>query len=157
MDRRIFGLAAALVVAAPMPAAAQAPATSKADVMAVVRQFVDAFNKGDVNAMSATCAEQAAIIDEFPPYAWQGPGTCARWASDYDVDAKTNGIADPVVALGKPAHVDVTGDRAYVVGPANYSYKVKGKAAREVGSILTIALYKGTAGWRITGWSWAKH
>jgi hypothetical protein len=28
---------------------------------------------------------------------------------------------------------------------------------KEVGSIFTLALQKGPAGWRITGWSWAKH
>jgi hypothetical protein len=27
----------------------------------------------------------------------------------------------------------------------------------EVGSIITLTLQKNLAGWRITGWSWAKH
>jgi len=53
--------------------------------------------------------------------------------------------------------VDITADRAYVVVPANYSYRQKGKAVSETGSIITLALQKLPAGWRITGWSWAKH
>src|SRR5439155_2405612 len=57
----------------------------------------------------------------------------------------------------KPSHIDVVGDRAYVVGPANYAYKEKGKSVKEVGSVFTIALQKSTSDWRIIGWAWAKH
>jgi ketosteroid isomerase-like protein len=132
-------------------------ASDKTDVTAVVHRFVDGFNKGDVNAALAACADQTSIIDEFPPYEWHGAGACATWMNDYDADAKTNGITDGVVTLGDARHVDVTGDRAYVVVPANYKFKKKGKPVEEVGSMLTIAFQKSEAGWRITGWSWAKH
>jgi hypothetical protein len=53
--------------------------------------------------------------------------------------------------------VDITSDRAYVVIPANYTFKQKGKPVSEVGSIITLALQKNATGWRIAGWSWAKH
>ena len=33
----------------------------------------------------------------------------------------------------------------------------KGKPMNETGSVLTITLQKGAAGWRITGWAWAQH
>ena len=79
----------------------------------------------------AACAEQTSIIDEFPPYEWHGAGACAAWAKDFDGDAKKNGITDGVVTLGKPRHLDVTGDRAYVVAPVSYAYKVKGKPTKE--------------------------
>ena len=62
-----------------------------------------------------------------------------------------------MVVLGKPRHVDVTGDLAYVVVPANYRFKQKGKAVAEIGSMLTIVLQKGPAGWRMTAWTWTKH
>ena len=45
---------------------------------------------------------------------------------DYDTDAKKNGITGGVVTLGKPSPADVTGDRAQVVIPSNYTYKQKG-------------------------------
>jgi len=41
--------------------------------------------------------------------------------------------------------------------PANYTFKQKGKPQSEAGSIMTLVLQKAPAGWRITGWSWAKH
>lgn len=134
--------------------------TSGADqkaVIAVVHQFTDAFNKGDTKAAAAVCAEQTSIIDEFPPHEWHGAGGCAKWMADFDADAKKNGITDGSVKLATPKHVDVTGDRAYIVVPADYTYKQKGKPVKETGSLLTVALQKGAGGWRITGWSWTKN
>jgi len=125
-------------------------------VMSTVKQFVDSFNKGDAKAAVAACADQTIIIDEFPPHEWHGAGACSTWMNDYDTDAKKNAITDGVVTLGKPKHVDVSGDHAYVVIPADYAYKKGGKPAKETNSILTVVLQKGGAGWRITGWSWSK-
>jgi ketosteroid isomerase-like protein len=136
-------------------AADKAGKGDKAEVMATVRQFIDGFNKGDAKTALAACASPAAIIDEFPPHAWQGPTACADWANDFEADSKKNGITDQVVKLAKPRHVDVTGDRAYVVVPANYAYKKRGKAISQVGSTFTAALQKGPAGWRITSWTWS--
>ena len=153
----LITLAAAVVAAGPTPTSAQTPTPASAAVMATVQQFVAAFNKGDTKAAAAVCAEQTSIIDEFPPYEWHGIGACAKWMGEYDADAKKNGITDGVVTLGKPSHVDVTLDRAYVVVPANYTYKQKGAVVAETGSILSIALHKVPTGWRMTGWAWAKH
>ena len=150
--RRLL-IALALAVLAQGTIAAQ----DKTAVMAPVHQFVDAFNKGDVKTATAACAEQASIIDEFPPYAWQGAGGCAKWINDYDADAKKNGITDSFVKLGAPKHVDVTAEHAYVVVPADYTYKQKGKVVKETGSLLTVALQKSAGGWRITGWAWSKN
>ena len=119
-------------------------------------QTARAFNKGDVAAAAASCAEQTSIIDEFAPYEWHGAGACARWMGDYDADAKRNAITGGVVTLGAPRHVDVSGDRAYLVVPADYAYAKKGKPVKEVASTLTIALTKSAGGWKMTGWTWAK-
>jgi hypothetical protein len=75
-----------------------------------------------------------------PPYAWQGATACADWANDFDAFNKKDGITDPIATLGKPRHVDITGDRAYVVVPATYTYKQNGKKVTESGSTLTVAL-----------------
>ena len=60
-----------------------APASEQSDVMAPIHQFVDGFNKGDVNSALAACSEETSIIDEFPPHEWHGAGACAKWANDY--------------------------------------------------------------------------
>ena len=136
---------------------ASAQTAPQAAVISTIDRFVAGFNKGDMKVLSSTCADQTSILDEFSPHEWHGPGACAKWAADFDADAKKNGITDAVVTLGKPSHVDVTGDHAYVVVPANYNFKQKGKPVSEMGSIITLTLHKSQSVWRITGWSWAKH
>src|SRR3974390_2849261 len=136
-------------------ASGTAAATDKSDVMAVVHQFVDSFNKGDIKGGLATCADSALIIDDFSPHVWDGAGAGAKWASDFDADSKRTQTTEGVVTIGKPRHLDVTGDRAYVVLPAGYTYKVAGKPMQNTGSVWTLALQKTAAGWGITGWAWA--
>ena len=147
-------LFAALAIA--VASTASSVADDKADVMATINQFVDGFNKGDTKA-TAACAEQTSIIDEFPPHEWHGAGACLTWMKDYDTDAKKNAITDGVVTLGKPKYLDVGGIYAYVVIPSEYSFKKQGKPMKEKDSAFTFALKKGPAGWKITGWSWAKN
>ena len=125
--------------------------------MAVVRQYADAFNKGDVKTALDFCAAQSAIIDEFPPFLWQGATGCADWANDFDAYSKKNGITEPKVYVGGPKHLEVMGDHAYVVVPSNFYFKQNGKRIAEHGSIWTVALQKVADKWRITGWAWAKH
>jgi hypothetical protein len=137
--------------------AACAAASEQTAVMATVHQFVDGFNKGDTKSALAACASPASIIDEFPPHEWHGPTACADWANAYNANAKKDGITDGIVTLGTPLHVDVTGYRGYVVVPAKYAFKQHGKPVVESSSVFTVALKKVAAGWRITGWAWAKH
>jgi len=148
-----------IVIALAITAFAQVTNTGpeRAAVMKSVQQFADAFNKGDTKTAAAVCADQTSIIDEFPPHIWHGAGACAKWMSDYDADAKKNGITDGLVTLNAPKHLDLNGDHAYVVIPADYTYKQNGKAVKETGSTFTVVLQKTAAGWRIAAWTWSKN
>jgi ketosteroid isomerase-like protein len=147
-----------LLTALVLTFAPQAPAQNpqNAAVMAVVNQFVNGFNKGDTKSALATCADQTSIIDEFPPHEWHGAGACAKWMADYEANAKKDGITDGVVTITSTKHLDVTGDRAYLVTLADYTWKEKGKPMKETASTFTFVLQKGAAGWRIIGWSWSR-
>jgi hypothetical protein len=138
-------------------AAGSAAAKEQTAVMAPVHQFIDGLNKGDMTTALAACDSPAVIIDEFPPHEWHGPTACADWANAFAAFTKKNSITDGVLTLGTPWHVDVTGDRAYAVIPVTYAFKVNGKPGMESGSLLTAALKKVAAGWRITGWAWSRH
>jgi ketosteroid isomerase-like protein len=131
-------------------------ASDETEVMGVVNQLVDAFNKGDIKKVLAVSTDDMSIIDDVPPHEWHGPGTCAKWLADYDADAKKNGITNGTVSISKPRHVDITADRAYVVVPAKYIYKKHGDPVKEKGNTWTLTLQKGDSGWHITGWAWAK-
>jgi ketosteroid isomerase-like protein len=148
--RGIF-FATAVVFAAV--STAQSGAT---DPMAAVRQYVDGFNKDDVKAMAVTCAAPASIIDGLPPHVWSGPTACEDWHRDVIAAGEREGAAGYFITLGEPWHVDVSGDRAYVVVPATMTFKVHGKQTTQSGSIFTVALRKLPEGWRISGWAWAK-
>ena len=137
-------------------AAGPATAMDQDDVKARVQAFVDAFNVGDMDKIKAICADETAIIDEFPPYEWHGAGACLKWAEDYGTNAQKDGITDGKVTLGKFRRHDVSGDRAYVVMNATYVYKEKGKTVTEKDATLALALQKSAPGWRIIAWSWGR-
>lgn len=137
-------------------ASAHPAVAADAGAMTAVNQFIDGFNKGDAKMATAACASPASVIDKFPPHHWQGATACADWLRAFDAVAKSAGITNAAVTLGKPWHVDVSGDVAYVVVPATYAYKLHGKPTSESG-IFTLSLKRGAAGWRITAWAWAKH
>jgi len=130
-------------------------ASDKTDVMVPVHQFVDSFNKGDATTSTAGCSYVTSILDDFPPHEWHGANACAKWMASYSAFTKGNEIADMIIALGDPRHVDITADRAYVVVPASYTLKNHGKLIKKTNSILTFALQKKTNGWCIVGWAWA--
>ena len=136
-------------------AAGPAAGSEKADVMTVLHQFVDAFNKGDTKSVVATCADMTSIIDDLPPHEWHGAGACGKWSSDFDAFGKANDITDAAVTLGKPRHIDITAERAYVVVPVGYTFTMKGKPMKQTGSIITVALQKGASGWHMSAWAWS--
>ena len=68
----------------------------------------------------------------------------------YRVYTTANGLADMIITLGSPKHLDVAGDRAYVVVPASYTIKVHGKLVNKTNSIVTFALEKSATAWHIS-------
>lgn len=145
-----------LTLALGMSAAVPAAASEQDAVMKTVRQLFDGFNKGDMNSSIAACARDAVIIDEIPPHAWYGENTCERWAADLIAFNETVNLTDTNVTLKKPRRVDITGDRAYVVVPADFTFKENGKDGAEIGALVTLALHKESVGWRIKGWTWSR-
>ena len=147
-------LALGAVVWCFMSAAAGA-ATADDQVMAPIQKFIDSFNKGDIVAAAATHAAAAdlAIIDEVSPHLWQGPQAFQAWSADLDKDAKKRGITDQAVTIGAPTREEISGDRAYVVVPAVYTFKERGVVMRESAQ-FAIVLRKGAGGWLIHGWAW---
>ena len=142
-------IASAWMVAA---AGAQAP---DAQLMAPIQKFIDSFNKGDIAGAAATHAAGAdlTIIDEVPPFVWRGPKAFETWSAALDAVSKQGGVTDQMVTIKAPTRTESSGDSAYVIVPAVYTYKEKGVAMREAAQI-TVVLKKGASGWLIHGWTW---
>jgi ketosteroid isomerase-like protein len=140
--------------AAGLLASGWCAASDQTDVMAVASQWRDAFNKRDTSAGVATCADETSIVDDIPPFEWHGAGACSRWMNDDAAFMKKNAITQPHVVFGTARHVDVAGDRAYMVAPADFTYLQQGKPVKETATVV-MTFQKGVNGWRITGWTWA--
>ena len=151
MRRVMLGAAVVWLVAG----AGVAAAADEAAIIAPIKKFMEAFNKGDAAGAAAThsATPDLVILDEVPPYAWTGANAFQAWASSLEADAKANGITDESVAIGAPTRLEVNGDSAYVIVPSTYSFKLKGVAMKEVAQ-MTFVVKKGQNGWLIHGWTW---
>ena len=132
-------------------------AADKDDIVATIHQFADNLDTKTMEKALAACDSPVSIIDEFPPHVWTGATACADWLKAYGEYNEKNGIDPGGAPIGTPWSVDISGDRAYFVAPAAYSYKQKGKEVKELHAVFTAALRKTDAGWRITAWTWSKH
>jgi hypothetical protein len=149
MKTTILGLAC---LAALSTASAAVAAT--AELAAPIHQFIDAFNKGDGKTAGAThLAAGVSIIDEVPPYIWQGPKAFETWAADLTKNDAAAGITEEKVTLGAVTREVVSPQTAYVIVAATYTFKQKGVAMREPAQ-MTFALTKIAEGWKIAGWTW---
>jgi len=149
MKKTILALVVS-VLFAPAGLSAQTP-----DVTAPIRQFIDGFNKGDTKSAFAAYSEgNIAIIDEFAPNRWLGPNAAHGWADDFQKMAEAKGITEPVVKYGKPKRTEIDGDTAYVIIPAVYTFKQKGKSMVEEGQ-MTFALRSEGGAWKIGAWTWS--
>lgn len=142
------------VIAMAVLACGAASASDKTDAMAVVHQWVDAFNQGDGKTGASFCADGALIIDDFAPHVWQGSGACAHWYKDYEAFAAKAQMTAASVVLGKTRHLDIDSGYAYLVTPTTFTYSKAGKPVTDK-AIVTMSLKKGSSGWQITGWAWA--
>ena len=126
------------------------------DPLTTVQQYIDAFNKGDAEAMSAAFASPASILDGMAPHLWLGPTASQDWYRDVLIEGEQHGAADYFVTVEEPLHNNITGDSAYVVVPATMTFKVQGQTVTQTGAKFTVALRKLAEGWRIAAWAWAK-
>jgi ketosteroid isomerase-like protein len=129
-------------------------AASAPDVTTPIRQFIDAFNRGDTKAAMATYAKgDIQIIDEFAPHRWFGPHAPEDWAAEYDKHAQTTGVTDGRVTYSAPTRIELEGDVAYVVMPTAYLYKEHGVAMAEEGQV-TAVVHEEAGGWKMRAWTW---
>ena len=145
-----------LLIAIAMAMATSTPvaASDNTDVIAVVHRWTDAFSRRSFNTDIAPCADDAVIIDDLPPYLWQGPDACSKWFKAFEAWASKAGVSNAVIALGELRHLDFDGGFAYLVAPVTLSYIKAGKPVNFLG-MITMTLRKRASGWRISGVAWA--
>lgn len=132
-----------------------APAAHAGDagVETTIRQFADAFNKGDLKAAKALHVAAPVIIDEVAPHYWSGAKAFDNWGADLAKSEAAEGKTGGQVAIGAPTREVVSGDHAYVIVPTTYTFQQKGMTMRETAQ-MTLALDKEASGWKIATWTW---
>ena len=110
------------------------------DPMEAVRQYVDAFNQGNVEGMAALFAVPGSILDGMAPHLWQGPTAARDWYRDVLKEGRQLDATEFAVTIAEPLHNVVTGDAAYVVVPGSMSFRMQGKEHTQTGAVFTVAL-----------------
>lgn len=146
---------AALALSVAIAAESQETTPPRAEVLQPVRQFVANMNAGNLETAFTACGEDMSILDNVPPFAWQGKDACQRWADALNANSATQGISDLIFELGEPAVLHADLERAYAVLPARYTFQQNGSADVGKGT-LTVALRNTTSGWQMTAFSFAE-
>jgi hypothetical protein len=144
---RELACAVALLFAVPAAAADE-------DVLKPIRAFIQAANVGDGKTMAAVHVSSPSIIDEFPPHHWSGADAISQWGADFAKDAALHGDTDAKLTIVKVNRVTSDADHAYAVVATDYTFKRKGVAMTEHGSI-SYALDHTPDGWRIASWAYS--
>jgi ketosteroid isomerase-like protein len=108
----------------------------------------------DFAGMTPVSPPPAAVVDEFPPYHWDGAGADAGWRADLAKLLAADGISGLQLALDKPSQLSVNADWAYAVYPTLITSMHRGKSSAEHGA-LAFTLQKANDAWRIVSWAWA--
>ena len=155
---RLFSSIVAFAIAiTPALAAGDANAGDTAALLRTIKHWKTSFNKGDIKSVIATCASDAVVIDEVPPFSWRGAEACSHWADAVGASFTQDQITKVVMVMGKPWRFTVTSDHGYFVAPAKLTFLANGKPGAETGSVITITLEKVGADWRFSGIAWSGH
>ena len=136
--------------------ASSIPLPDTSDPSATVRSYIDAFNRGDSEAMSKLCADPMSILDGMAPHVWHGSTSTADWYREVLIEGEHLGASEYNVELGDVKHNNITGENAYVVLPTTMRFKLQGKKVTQTGAFFTVALRKVGEDWLISLWAWTK-
>jgi hypothetical protein len=121
-----------------------------------IQTYIDAFNAGDADGMSAVFSPNGSILDGMAPHQWLGPTAASDWYRDVQIEGEHLGASAYHVTVGEPLHNDINDDEAYVVLPATMTFDLKGTRITQTGAVFTFAMRREGISWRIASWAWAK-
>jgi len=101
MNRVVIALAAGVLTGG------SALASDRDDILAVLKQW----SSGAAGTV-AVCADDAAVIDDIPPFEWHGPGACSRWQKDNDAYLR-QGISEEIFTVDNPQQLMISGARIH--------------------------------------------
>jgi hypothetical protein len=155
MEIRNSILASAVLLAMPFTAATAAGTTEqeKGQVLAVLQSVADEWNKTQV-APTSQFQTDLTIVDNTPPYLFQGPEAVQNWLKAYRGDQPPAAAKAKISArFLEPKTVEIEGTRAYIAVPEEWTVTLDGRSDVTHG-VVTATLNRSSQGWRIATWTW---
>jgi len=124
------------------------------DVMAVVSVAIKAVNTFDIRAVADLYTPNAVIVDNEPPYSWNGPTAGVQWINaveklcQFSSITKLKGVIDPVNVY------QVSADDCYIVVPVHFTYVLPGKQGFSDQGAFAFALRWVNGKWLIKSQVW---
>jgi ketosteroid isomerase-like protein len=149
--RLVRALFVALFVAAGSAATAQMASPPPPDpaIAALPAKMAAALIANDTATLRANCAATASVVDEFPPYSWNGPDACVKWAAAFKAFAVQMKLTNPKATIKPKPFVDTSATAAYMTAEMRFAGMLAGKPFSEEGT-WTFVLVKSGGGWKIT-------
>ena len=126
-----------------------------AAVMAPIDALVAGIDTRSPGAVARAYVPSPTITDEFAPFVWRGAGAAKRWSDDFGRMACAAHIEAIRVSHVRPSYVVTAPERAWVVVPTTFRYRV-GRASQRETAAWTFALVRAAGRWRIATSTWAK-
>ena len=145
----------AVLLAMPFTAATAAENTEqeKRQVLAVLQSVADEWNKTQVAPTSQFQAD-LTIVDNTPPFLFQGPEAAQNWLKAYRADQPPATARARISArFLEPRTVEIEGARAYIAVPEEWTVILDGRSEVTHG-VVTATLNRSSQGWRIATWTW---
>ena len=127
---------------------------ASASIEKFVFDFVDEVNTGKIEAALARFSVDAAIMEDIPPFKWQGPDAGSQWLSAMAANADRLGVTSVLMELGDAHRIEVEGPWAYAIFAGTVQLEQPNRTLREPG-LLTFTFDGGTGHWLITGLTWS--
>ena len=108
-------------------------------VITAVTEMVEAVNRGDMGAAIAAFSESPLIIEDIPPFRWDGADAVSGWLSAMGANAARLKISAIAMSIGEPSRIEVEEGRAYALFPGRLSM-TGGGADMTADGLLTFTL-----------------
>jgi ketosteroid isomerase-like protein len=127
----------------------------KSELKEVILANQNSVIESNLKTFLATSAPDINIVDEFPPFVWNGKDAAARYVKDFkDLITKFK-VSDYKLDLKDPTFIEQDKDIAYAVFPVTVSYKVGNVKAHTDTGYQAVVFKKSKNGkWLIESSTW---
>ncbi len=124
-----------------------------AEIMAPIERIARFMESLDSQFLNEAFADgEVVLIENFPPYVFEGGDAVARWAKGFAEHAKN--ITELRHSFGNPHDFQLDGELAFLSLPTTWRGTIGASSFIETGG-WAFVLVKHAGGWRVRNYGWA--